>query len=140
MSQALERVNSIYLIGTIEFYSKLKPDHWQEAHDELEMAAALLKDSPNYFQDLGPHIQTFVATLEDLTEKFKPFSQGKKEPSPVTGFYSNSQEEAGQRRSISQKSCAECGTKSNLSAVKSPKNGKPMIICKKCYQQMELPI
>lgn len=88
--------------------------------------------SESYFDEMLFPLNLFVSTVEELLERYRPFSVGAKSSAPSLGFYAGDVATAAERFSIQEKVCGGCTSRENLKARKSPRTGKPMILCDVC--------
>jgi len=111
LSEALDLINANHPDGAVEFYSKMKDDPWQKAHDTLE---ASLK-SPG--SDTEVAIQAFYAEIRRLQDLFKQSGIKQKAEPWNIGFHSPSKEEAAARSARQEQVCVGCGTTKKLKFV-----------------------
>lgn len=130
----LTEVSRIYLEGATEFYAKLQPNPWQEAHDQLESAIQKAReDQETYFDEADKAGRVFLATIMELLERYRPFSSGQHGSSPARGLYSDSEGQADARGSMADRRCGGCGTENEIKIKRHPKHG-PGIYCAECWK------
>lgn len=134
LADVLTEVSRIYLEGTTEFYAKLQPNPWQEAHDQLGSTIERARENQDaYFEEVGKAGQIFIANIRELIERYRPFSTGRVGDGAIRGLYSNSEGHAEAKASLATKTCGGCGTDKEIKIKNHPKHG-PGIYCAECWK------
>lgn len=138
-SEALEAVNNMYLLGAVEFYSRVPGNPWQQAHDEFEGQIVLFKgDWSERERAVSSAAKQFVAKIESLLTQYRAiFDAQNYKPDPVQlsmelGLYSNSRDQEDARMSQHFQACGKCGDKYNLRIIKPKPYDAPGLYCFTC--------
>lgn len=139
-SQAIEAVSKIYVPGVVQFYEKQDPDHWQQAHDELEAAMLLFTGSyPDIESKIDNAASKFVTRITELVDRYKTLHGYTKkgglsfaDSAMRIGINSKDPEQADARMSLQDKRCAVCITPNDLRVVTKKGIGTPGLYCRKC--------
>lgn len=130
-TEALEIVGKNYAPGVVNYYSKLTPDPWQKAHDELE-SIVLTKDKE--LERLA--CDAFVSRCKHLIERFQ--REAITSPiNPVDAFVVGDPERLNRLRSRIDRACIYCESKTNLTLMPSEEDRFDMaIVCRSCAGQI----
>lgn len=128
VSQALDAVAAYYVPGVVKHYSAMKPDPWQNAHDDLERNM-LIGD-----YDFGAAgAEKFVSECKRLIDAFKALNLPKRFPPIEAGFVSGDEEQCRKWQSRRHKICYKCGGKNALQLIPDPTDDRnAVVVCQSC--------
>lgn len=134
LSNVLERISKIYVLGAVEFYAKANPNPWQQAHDDLEGQILLHRDSPRYFDLMQTAYQKFQKEIKKLLDAYRSFAGATRvEPSASDCFMIADENKVKRLYALADNACAQCGTKENVRAIQHATLGNS-IFCTKCVK------
>lgn len=124
----------MYLAGTTEFYSRVPGNPWQQAHDRLGEEIDKAGKNPaevDFAQAIEPAVIEFEHQVKLLLDRYRPFSVGAKESPVLTGFYSDTPEQAEVKMSNKDQRCACCLKREDARIAKHPVHGLG-VFCPTC--------
>lgn len=129
MSDALRSINDNHPDGAVEFYSKMKEDPWQKAHEDLDQAIR----TRSIDQDLA--VQSFYAEIRRLQDVFRSSGVKQKAHPASIGMYAPTDRDVSQRMATQERYCVVCGTSKSLTFVRV--EGKPTPCCESCVLKLQ---
>lgn len=126
LSEALSIIAAEYPEGCLEYYARMNPDPWSQAHEELEKHIRAPEEI------LDSKVDQFCSEIRGLEAAYKLLPK-KHHVSPrpmVSGFYAGNVERANHRAAQVEQSCVDCMTKNNLVPLRTENGMVP--ICKAC--------
>jgi len=109
LSEALEKVNAIYVPGCVAYYEAHKPDPWQAAHDELESI-----DFKNE-EAVSQAAERFVSRCQKLITRYVEDREAPPTKiSIIDAFSLGSEKNLEAKTSVVEKKCWACGEQRNI--------------------------
>lgn len=132
LSQALEEVAAHYVPGVIAYYGKMKPDPWQQAHDDLELVLSTQNEAL-----LDAAADRFVSRCKELSLRFKEEGKAPRRVTPMDGWGLGSEKRVDAWIGRKDKAC-HCGETKGLKIVPVyPDSAEVTVQCGRCEFSMK---
>lgn len=130
-AEALAKIREFYVPGVSDFYARMNPDRWQQAHDKLEAVMTHYTGFPDYRQRLYKACDEFVQDCQTLVEAAKAFLQ----PTQLSlsdALHIGDEKKVVELEAFLRGACMSCGSESSTVRVVAQRNRKAGLYCETC--------